>query len=489
MVVIRILLLFALTFAVSAAEIRLVYPRLEVGQDTFRYNRSLDSTFVLGQIQGYQPEMALTCNGIPVIPSQDGAFLAFLQLPWQSETLAWNLSLTYRGAETSSFAFPFSVSPDPVPVEWNALAQPTAFQVKDPAAHTRTTVGGSYHLFPDSGMVLSVVRTSANWLEFNIGGDLTGVIERRFADSIGVKGSPSEPIRLGNGIVSNRDEEIHIEFASDRMALMECSSEPDGCEFIVTIYDAQCAIDRIRYIEDARDQVSDITWSQRPWGVELVIQMKSAISLGYRTFTTDSTIGIDLHNRPVHSSGLRGKRIVIDPGHGGSADGSIGPRGNKEKDVMLRWSEVLERELKSKGVEVVRTRTQDVALSLYDRVEEARVTSPDVFLSLHANALPDGDNPFERRGCGTYYYQTLSRPLAESIQNAILANTELHDDGIFDANFAVVRPTDFPAVLIEAAYMMHPDEELKLTDEKFLLDLSRGVTNGLLDFFSKAPAR
>ncbi|MBL0060476.1 MAG: N-acetylmuramoyl-L-alanine amidase [bacterium] len=486
---IRFLTCLFVVIAASAAEIHLVYPRLEAGQDTFRYHRSLDSTFVLGQVAGFQPGMALTCNGYSVDPSQDGAFLAFLQIPWQSETLAWNLSLTYRGAETSTLCFPFGANPEPVPVNWTTLSQPVEFRVKDPAAHTRTMVGGSYNLFPDSGTVLLVTRTSANWLEFKVGGGLSDVIERRFADSVGVMSSFTQQLRIGNGLVSMHDEMIHIEFSADRTSLIECSNEQDGEELLLTVYDAKCAVDRIRYIEGARDAVSDITWSQRPWGVEFKISLNSQLSHGFKWFTSDSTVGIDLYYKADKSSGLRGKRIVLDPGHGGSADGSIGPRGNKEKDIVLHWSEILERELKSKGAEVIRTRTDDVSIGLYDRVVEARAANPDVFLSLHGNALPDGENPFVRHGCGTYYYQTLSRPLAEIIQAAILQKTGLHDDGIFDANFAVVRPTDFPAVLIEAAYIMHPDEEAKLTDEKFLLDLSRGVANGLLDYFSKAPAR
>ena len=151
---IRFLLCLLVLNLASAAEIHLVYPRLETGQDTFRYQMSLDSTFVLGQVAGFQPGMALTCDGYSIIPAQDGAFLAFLQIPWQSETLAWNLSLTYRGVETSTLSFPFGASPEPIPVSWTTLYQPVAFRVKHPAAHTRTTVGGSYHLFPDSGAVL-----------------------------------------------------------------------------------------------------------------------------------------------------------------------------------------------------------------------------------------------------------------------------------------------------------------------------------------------
>ena len=59
----------------------------------------------------------------------------------------------------------------------------------------------------------------------------------------------------------------------------------------------------------------------------------------------------------------------------------------------------------------------------------------------------------------------------------------MNDDGLYDANFAVARPTEFPAVLIEAAYMMHPDEERLLIDDEFLRILSRGIVKGLQEYF------
>lgn len=484
-----ILLAILLPVGAWAAEIMLVYPRLEEGQDTFRYNPEFDSTFILGQVRGFNREMSLTCNGIPIFPSQDGAFLAFLPIPWQAETLAWNLSLNLREAETSRLVFPFAVLPPPKPISWTRLDSPAAFCVRDRNAHTRTAVGGSYHLFPDSGTVLTVSHVSPNWLRFYLSDGITGVIERRFVDSIDVDLSDKEPTGIGNGVVSQQGDTTRIEFSLNSRPLLECTVVPEGNVIDLTVYGTLCAVDRIRYLAASRDKIEDITWRQLPWGTGFRIHLADPIVRGYRLFTTDSSAAIELYYESTKPKNLRARTIVLDPGHGGTAQGAMGPRGSKEKDIVLKWSELLEKELKKLGAEVIRTRTVDTALSLPDRVKLARDANTDVFLSLHCNALPDGENPFHRHGCGMYYYQTLSRPLAMNLQNAILRETGLNDDGIFDANFAVARPTDFPAVLIEAAYLIHPDEERKLMDDKFLLKLSRGVANGLLDYFSKEPAR
>lgn len=484
----RVLAVLLICTSLFGAEIRLIYPRLEAGQDSLFYSRSLDSTFVLGHIEGFVPQMSLKCNEIPVKLSDDGAFLAFLPIPWQTETFVWNFALTNGGAETSSLSFPFFAAPADEEIAWSGYAVPLEFRVNQPNAHTRTTVGGSYHLFPDSGAVLPVTATSTYWCKFNLGGGQSGVVERRFVDSVGTNENLIQPIRVGNAEIRSNEKSTTIEFETEGWPLCEISTEPEGDEFTVRIHDAVSAIDKIRYIGAARDFIKDITWTQES-GALVVSILLSESAQGYRVMTTESMLALEISSIEPAVKSLRGMRIVLDPGHGGAADGSIGPRGTKEKDAVLKWSEILEQELRSKGAEVLRTRTDDSGVGLYERIAKAREFDTDVFLSLHANALPDGENPFVRRGCGTYYYQTLSRPLAESIQSAILNKTGLSDDGIFDANFAVVRPTGFPAVLIEAAYMMHPDEELKLNDDKFLLELSRGVVNGLLDYFSKVPAR
>lgn len=470
------------------AEILLIYPRLESGQDTFRYPANLDSTFVFGHIAPGEPGSQLDFNGIPVDLTEDGAFLAYLPLFWQAETLGWHASLTDRGQRTSTLFFPFAAQAEPEPVDWTALEQAAAFRVGVSNAHTRTAVGGSYYFFPDSGTMLAVNKVSPNWLEFEAGPGLAGVIERRYADSVGMWQNWTANF-IKNGEVSVQQDTIRILFETDRAFLTECTADPAGRRFTIGIPGAVCAIDRVHYVGPAREFVEDISWRQHSWGAELDINLAMQITHGYSLTASATALRLDINAKSVKAKSLRGKKIVLDPGHGGTADGAIGPRGFKEKDVVLVWSEILEQQLRKAGADVFRTRTKDIAIGLHERVQMARLQDCDAFLSLHGNALPDGENPFSRRGCGTYYYQTLSRPLAESIQREILQATSLGDDGVFDANFAVVRPTDFPAVLIEAAYMMHPDEELKLADKEFLHTLSRGVVNGLLDYFRNAPAR
>lgn len=472
-----------------AVEVVLVYPRLELGQDTFRYSPSLDSTFVLGRVDGASPGDAFLCNGNPVSLTPDGAFLAFLPLQKAPETSSWNFALIQGGTDTLMLEFPYGWAEARAVSDWELFDAPLSYTIADRNAHTRTTVGGSYHLFPFAGTELKILGTSGDWALFEIRPGFHGVVEKRFLKQESTtQENTSGQTRLQNGTAVTEDLNVKLSFGISRLPLWEVSM-PSPQAYCVTLHNTVACIDRFHFLGRSREFIEDVSWTQGPASVELRISTSTRVWRGISITATDTTLSLELMRSRNTNPGLSGKRIMIDPGHGGSADGAIGPRGNKEKDVVLQWSRILGDELSRRGAHVAYTRISDIDLGLYERIAVAREFECDAFLSLHANALPDGENPALRRGCGTYYYQSMSRPLAEFIQDGILEQTGLNDDGIFDANFAVIRPTDFPAVLIESAYLIHPEEELLLLDEKFLKRISAGIMHGLEEFFSEADAR
>ncbi len=86
------------------------------------------------------------------------------------------------------------------------------------------------------------------------------------------------------------------------------------------------------------------------------------------------------------------RRIVLDPGHGGSDPGAIGPNGLREKDVTLdvahRAAPILAREV---GVSTLLTRDVDVYVPLDERAARANAFNADLFVSIHLNSSPDAD--------------------------------------------------------------------------------------------------
>lgn len=85
---------------------------------------------------------------------------------------------------------------------------------------------------------------------------------------------------------------------------------------------------------------------------------------------------------PVYSI----KTIVVDPGHGGRDPGAVSVGGMYEKDLNLKVSKYLKEELESKGFNVILTREQDKYLSLEERVDAAKESNADLFISVHANS-------------------------------------------------------------------------------------------------------
>jgi len=128
------------------------------------------------------------------------------------------------------------------------------------------------------------------------------------------------------------------------------------------------------------------------------------------------------------------------------------------------------------------TRDDDRDLPLYDRPVIAKENDADLFVSVHNNALPDGVNPFSNHGTSSYYYHPHSIELARSIHREMIKATKLPDRGLYHGNLAVNRPTQYPAVLVECAFMMIPEQEAALKTDKFRHTIARGIVRGIEKF-------
>lgn len=184
--------------------------------------------------------------------------------------------------------------------------------------------------------------------------------------------------------------------------------------------------------------------------------------------------------------------IAVDPGHGGSDPGAIGPTGLKEKVPNLAIALHLRQLLEAEGVKVVMTRDGDYDVSLSDRVTKARGAGAELFVSIHNNAFGDpGPN-----GTETYYYNNkvggapgspyvaTSQAIASYVQKAVVSSISRFDRGVHSANFYVLRQSPMPAVLIEGVFISNPEEESLLKDVYFQQRLAQGIFNGLRAYYS-----
>ncbi|HZH44949.1 MAG TPA: N-acetylmuramoyl-L-alanine amidase [Lysobacter sp.] len=235
---------------------------------------------------------------------------------------------------------------------------------------------------------------------------------------------------------------------------------------------------------------------------------------------------------PIRStSPLRPLVIAIDPGHGGQDPGAIGPSGKREKDITLAIARELARQINATpGLKAYLTRDTDVFLPLHRRTQLARQARADMFISIHADAaenrsargssvyvlslkgassqrarwLADKENAADLIGGVKVKHAdaTLTSVLIDLTQSGQMRASEdaaqqvlgglarvgrNHKPRIERANFAVLRTSDMPAMLVETAFISNPDEERLLSDAAHQRRLAAAVLDGINGYFTRQP--
>ena len=121
-------------------------------------------------------------------------------------------------------------------------------------------------------------------------------------------------------------------------------------------------------------------------------------------------------------------------------------------------------------------------MPLGDRPGIAVAGGADLYVSVHNNAVPDGVDPRQRNGTSAYFHHPQSRDLARAVHRRTREATGLPDYGLTQANFAVIRPSQYPAVLVECAFMILPEQEEMLDNDAFVARLAHGIADGIADF-------
>jgi N-acetylmuramoyl-L-alanine amidase len=171
---------------------------------------------------------------------------------------------------------------------------------------------------------------------------------------------------------------------------------------------------------------------------------------------------------------------VLDPGH--PPLGAKGPTGLWEPVATLAVALKAKTLLERAGATVLLTRTDSTPLELYPRTRFAELHDADVLVSIHANALPDGVNPFTNSGTSVYYFQPRSLRLARELDRALVRELGVRDLGLGRGDYALARPTWMPAALTEGLFIMLPEQEEMLASEDGQWRYARGVAQGIEEF-------
>jgi N-acetylmuramoyl-L-alanine amidase len=221
-------------------------------------------------------------------------------------------------------------------------------------------------------------------------------------------------------------------------------------------------------------------------GIQSIEQIDNSLII---TFAPGYTFTIrnytDRLSIKVIERGLKGKKIIIDAGHGGHDTGAIGPTGLKEKDITLDTALLLKEELERAGAIVKLTRSNDVFLELAERTFIANSSDYDAFISIHADSYSRTS-----RGTTTYYNVSSnfngpkSEQLAKIVQKHIVAQLGTYNKGYKQQEFYVNRKNELPSILVELAYVSNPNEEALLKTKAFRQKAAVGIREGLEEYFN-----
>lgn len=284
-------------------------------------------------------------------------------------------------------------------------------------------------------------------------------------------------------------------------------------------------------------------------GVRLTVDLKG--NLAYKSFTLrpNNTIGhrlvIDVYNDEAVSNNLQTEKtsdtkktvtknikakdiiVAIDAGHGGDDPGALGVNGTQEKDVVLSIAKKLAASINSKpGFKAILIRKDDSYVGLRERMDLARKTKADLFLSIHADAVDNRDV----KGASVYTLstkgasseaarwlankenssdfvggakiddkddvlasvlidlsQTACQTASASVATKILSNFgaigSLHKKTVQSAGFMVLKSPDIPSLLIEVAFISNPSEEVNLKNSQHQGKISEAIFKGVVSYF------
>ena len=240
----------------------------------------------------------------------------------------------------------------------------------------------------------------------------------------------------------------------------------------------------------ASSPFSKISSAKSGNGVEFLLSLKNGERIeGYYVESTSNGIVLNIKKRITVKNSekpLSGITIMIDPGHGGSDSGAVGPLGLKyaEKTINLNMSLKLRSELEQLGAKVSMTREKDVYLSLEERLSASRKSKPDMFISIHANSMNDDVDISKIHGFSVFYRETHSKLLSQKIYDKVINDLGRNKHGVNNRNFYVVRGKWAPSLLIESGFVPNPYEFEWLVDDNHQQVLASTIARAISEYFS-----
>ena len=200
------------------------------------------------------------------------------------------------------------------------------------------------------------------------------------------------------------------------------------------------------------------------------------------------SLGVSLvySQKAMATTGVTGRKIVIDAGHGGSDPGSMECSGLSEAAANLQVAKLLQEKLEVDGATVYMTRDSDEYLTNRDRYTYANEeTDGELLVSVHFNGSIDHDLNYTQ---GLYAKWKKDINLASTIHNKLYPSLGIPDGGLLQFASGVILKAEMPATIQEVAFISNSTECSLLTDGsgERQKEIAQSLYNGLIDWFGDA---
>ncbi len=452
---------------------------------------SKDSNFIFGSVGN--GDAAMTINGVPTPVWPNGAFMGWLPVPTadhpQYDIVAAVGSDVARATLPIKFAAPASTAGDTArlftPAQYATLIGPATYDNDTDRIVTayRTTGGADrWFLMPD---VRVKVLSLKGIYGLSLLDDADTVLIEKTDLRLPAPGAPppattppaTRTAQMFAVVPTNDYTDINIPMSERPAHLVEEGAN----SFTLTLYGTTAPTQPPAALPPT-NYVTAVTSSAAGPAMRYNISLRGP-AYGFQVVWHDSVFSIRVRRPPPidATDPLKGLTIAVDPGH--PPIGATGPTGLWEPVPTLAVGFKVRDMLVARGVNVVMTRTDSLPVDLNLRGTIARRANAHALVSIHLNALPDGQNPYTNQGTTTFYFYGQAEPLARATHQALLTQLSLPDKGVIRRNLAVIRPTWMPSILCEGAFIMMPDQEAAMRTPEYQERYAKGIVDGLDAYF------
>ncbi len=341
-------------------------------------------------------------------------------------------------------------------------------------------LGGSKMGYVDQGILFKVVASVGDLYKVQLSQNKFAYIPREYLERSEERTSQ---VNTGSWSVSNLGKADRVSISLPKRLPYVSWTQLDPTTICIDLYGAT---NNSNWITQYRglQMISYVDYRQVDSDVfRVILRLKHKYSWGYKIGYEGNNLIIDVRHTPELS--LKGLRVGLDAGHGGTALGAVSITGIREKDVNLDIVNMLKGALEAKGATVVLSRSGDYDISMSERKRIFNENNVHIALSIHNNA---GGSPVNPMGSSTYYKHITNRDFAETMLERLLELGVPNFGLVGNFNFSLAAPTEYPVVLLELLFMSSIWDEERLVDPDFRKKMVNNIVLGLEDYLEKVDS-